>query len=71
MHKIRQMSSFAFIILRTGRYLMQAIYDPSVCAEKMDGIREGNFVSVTGVVKENEKAVGGLELQLKVREVIK
>lgn len=63
-HKVRQMSSFAFIILRTGRYLMQAIYDPSVCAEKMDGIREGNFVSVTGTVKENEKAVGGLELQL-------
>jgi aspartyl/glutamyl-tRNA(Asn/Gln) amidotransferase B subunit/nondiscriminating aspartyl-tRNA synthetase len=69
-HKVRQMSNFAFLILRTGRYLLQTIYDPSVCAEKMDGIREGNFVSVSGMVQKNEKAVGGLELQLQHLTVI-
>lgn len=69
-HKVRQMSNFAFVILRTGRYLLQTIYDPSVCAEKIDGIREGNFVSASGVVHENEKAVGSLELQLMHMTVI-
>lgn len=63
-HKVRRMSNFAFVILRTGRYLLQTIYDSSVCAEEIDGIREGNFVYASGVVHENEKAVGGLELQL-------
>mgnify|MGYP000338009555 CR=1 FL=1 len=43
-HKIRQMSGFAFIILRTGRYL-----DPvAVCSGTVQGfyhrLREGNFV---------------------------
>jgi aspartyl/glutamyl-tRNA(Asn/Gln) amidotransferase B subunit/nondiscriminating aspartyl-tRNA synthetase len=69
-HKIRQMSGFAFVILRTGRYLLQAVHSQDTCQDAITGLREGNFVSVTGTVTENQKAVGGLELQLTSLQVI-
>ncbi len=69
-HKIRQMRGFAFIILRTGRYIIQSLYIPEKCKDSISGLREGNFVSVSGVVQENEKAVGGVELQLESIQVI-
>nr|WP_294364908.1 aspartate--tRNA(Asn) ligase [uncultured Ruminococcus sp.] len=69
-HKIRQMSEFAFLILRTGRYLIQSLYVPDQCKDSITGLREGNFVWVRGKVTKNEKAVGGVELQLSELEVI-
>lgn len=68
-HKIRNMSGFAFIILRTGRYLIQAIHASS-CSDSIEGLREGNFVFIEGKVSENEKAVGGIEIQLSKIQVI-
>lgn len=69
-HKIRQMSGFAFVILRTGRYLIQSLYTPEQCKDSMDGLREGNFVWIRGTVTKNEKAVGGVEVQLSELQVI-
>lgn len=69
-HKIRQMSEFAFIILRTGKYTLQSLYLPDQCEDSIGGLREGNYVYVTGKVTENEKAVGGVELQLQSIQVI-
>lgn len=69
-HKIRQMSGFAFVILRTGRYLIQSLYTPEQCKDSMDGLREGNFVWICGTVTKNEKAVGGVEVQLSELQVI-
>lgn len=69
-HKIRQMSGFSFVILRTGRYLLQSLYNPEQCKDAIDELREGNFVFVKGVVTKNEKAVGGVELQLTTLQVI-
>ncbi|MGN1404383.1 MAG: Asp-tRNA(Asn)/Glu-tRNA(Gln) amidotransferase subunit GatB [Ruminococcus sp.] len=69
-HKIRQMSGFAFVILRTGRYLIQSLYTPQQCKDSMDGLREGNFVWIRGTVTKNEKAVGGVEVQLSELQVI-
>lgn len=69
-HKIRQMSGFAFIILRTGRYLIQTLYNEEQCKDKKDGLREGNYVWVRGTVTKNDKAIGGVELQLSRLQVI-
>ncbi|MCC8111152.1 MAG: Asp-tRNA(Asn)/Glu-tRNA(Gln) amidotransferase subunit GatB [Ruminococcus sp.] len=69
-HKIRQMSEFAFIILRTGRYIIQSIYHSDQCKDSINGLREGNYICVSGVVQQNEKAVGGVELQLESLQVI-
>ncbi len=64
-HKIRSMSSFSFIIVRTGRYLLQTIYSADKCSDSIEGLKEGAFVSITGTVTENEKGIGGLEIILK------
>ncbi len=64
-HKIRNMSEFSFIVVRTGRYVLQTIYSPENCKDSIDGIKEGFFVNVTGVVTENEKGYNGIEIILK------
>ena len=69
-HKVRQMSGFAFVVLRTGRYLIQSVYNPEDCADSLDGIKEGCFVEATGLVKEDERAFFGIELQLKTVKLL-
>lgn len=64
-HKVRQMSEFAFVVLRTGRYLVQTIYNANTCADSLEGVKEGSFVKVTGLVEVCEKAPNGIEMQLK------
>ena len=63
-HKVRQMSNFSFIILRTSRYLVQSVYSPENCPDSLDGIKEGCFVNVKGIVTANQKGNYGIELQL-------
>lgn len=69
-HKVRQMSEFAFVILRTGRYLIQTIYTSTECEGSFDGVREGSFIKALGIVTECEKAPNGIELHLKSIEVL-
>ena len=69
-HKVRTMSGFSFIIVRTGRYTLQTIYTPDKCSDSIEGIKEGYFVSITGTVTENEKGIGGIEIILKEIKLI-
>lgn len=69
-HKVRKMSEFAFVILRTGRYLIQTIYSPDNCSSSLDDVREGCYVKVVGTVKEDERAYNGFEVLLKSIDVI-
>lgn len=69
-HKVRQMSGFAFVVLRTARYLIQTIYSADNCADSIDGIREGCFVYVSGTAIANEQAFYGVEIQLKEIKMI-
>lgn len=64
-HKVKAMGGFAFVILRTGRYLIQSIYTEGECADPISDIREGCYVSVTGIVKEEPRAYNGVEITLK------
>lgn len=64
-HKVKKMGGFAFVILRTARYLIQSVYSPEVCENTLDGIREGCFVKVCGTVKKDERAYNGIEISLK------
>lgn len=63
-HKVRQMSDFSFVVLRTSRYLIQSIYNPVVCKDSLSGIKEGCFVDIKGTVTENVKASYGIEIKL-------
>lgn len=63
-HKVRQMSEFAFVVLRTGRNLIQSVYSADNCKDSLDGIKEGCFVTVKGIVKEEARAFNGIEVTL-------
>lgn len=69
-HKIRNMSGFAFIIVRTGRYTLQTIYNPENCDDSIEGLKEGFFINITGAVTENEKGINGVEIILKEIKLI-
>lgn len=63
-HKIRQMSGFSFIIIRTGRFLFQTIYEENNCEGDMSSIREGCYVSLEGLVRSDERANYQVEILL-------
>ena len=64
-HKVRQMSEFSFVILRTARYLIQSVYSPENCADDISEIKEGCYITAVGEVKEDERAFNGIEITLK------
>ena len=45
-HKIRDMGGFSFIILRTGRYVLQSVYAKDECRGDFDALTEGAYVTV-------------------------
>ena len=50
-HKVRKMSEFAFVILRTGRYLIQTIYSSDNCSDSLDDVKEGCYVKIMVMLK--------------------
>lgn len=69
-HKIRKMSGFAFVILRTGRFLLQSVYIQELCTADLSEICEGAYIEITGSVKEEKRANYGYELTLKSFDVL-
>lgn len=63
-HKVKNMGQFAFVMLRTGRYVVQSVYEPDKCSAGLDGIREGCYVEAYGTVNEEPRANYGFELRL-------
>ncbi len=64
-HRIRDMSDFAFVILRTGRRLLQGVYDPKTATFPLDAIAEGDFVRMTGVLIVEERSKIGYDFGLR------
>ncbi len=59
-HKIRDLSHVSFILLRDKSGIIQL-----VCTkEQIKGLRLENAVEVTGIVRENEKAPKGMEIEV-------
>lgn len=63
-HKLRKMSAFAFVIVRTGRYILQAVYEDDKCKADLKGLCEGSYIELTGSVKEEPRANYGYEITL-------
>ncbi len=63
-HKIRNMGSISFVILRTARNIVQTVYSSSDCKDNIDNLKEGFFVKVRGKISANEKAPDGVEILL-------
>ena len=64
-HKVRQMSEFAFVVFRTGRHLIQSVYSADECEDSLEGIKEGCYVKAVGEVKADDRASHGFELILR------
>lgn len=69
-HKIRDMGSFSFIILRTGRYIIQSTYTQEACKGNIEHLCEGAYVKITGTVKEESRAAYGYEIVLSEIEIL-
>ncbi|MCH5185590.1 MAG: aspartate--tRNA(Asn) ligase [Oscillospiraceae bacterium] len=63
-HKIKKMSGFAFVILRTGKYILQSVYSEDKCGGNISDISEGCYVKITGDVNEEKRAPLGYEITL-------
>lgn len=63
-HKLRKMSGFTFVILRTGKYILQSVYTKAACEGDFGALCEGAYVTVTGSVKKEERANYGYEITL-------
>lgn len=63
-HNIRALGGVSFVVLRTGRYLLQTVWDKEVCATPVDKLAVGDMVEVTGEVKAEPRVEGGVELLL-------
>lgn len=63
-HKVREMSGFSFILLRTGRYVIQSVYLPDQCTDDISEIKEGCYVTVIGDLRADERSSYGFELVL-------
>jgi len=64
-YRIRDMGTFAFIILRTGRHLVQCVLDQKNCDIDLNTLQENDSVEAFGVIKLDERASNGFELSLR------
>ena len=69
-HKIRDMSEFAFILIRTANNVIQCVYSPKECDFSLESIKEGCCVEASGRVVKDERAQTGFEIHLTGIKVI-
>ncbi len=69
-YKIRTMSGFSFVILRTRSSLVQCIYMQDSCSFPIEKLMEEACVLVTGDVVAEERSKVGYELQLRNIQVL-
>lgn len=63
-YKIRKMSGFAFVILRTGRELIQCIWSKEEASFDIGEIVENSCVKVRGKITEEARSKTGFEIHL-------
>ncbi|MCL6588459.1 MAG: aspartate--tRNA(Asn) ligase [Firmicutes bacterium] len=68
-HKIREMSGFSFVILRTKKNLIQCVFEAGD-ANPHPPLCEGCAVIIEGEVSADERAVNGYELHIKNVEIL-
>ena len=69
-YKLRRMSGFAFVLLRTGRHVIQCVYSPEFSRFDMEELVEESCVRVRALVAAEERSRLGWELRLQELEVL-
>lgn len=69
-YKIRKMSGFAFVLLRTKRNVIQCIYSDEFSKFEISLLKEEACVNVTAEVVKEERSKNGWDLHLKEIEIL-
>ncbi len=69
-YKIRRMSGFAFVLLRTARQIVQCVYSQEFSKFSMEELVEESCVTVIARVVPEERSKAGWELQMLEIEVL-
>lgn len=70
-HRIREMTGFAFVIIRTAREVIQCVYSPDFSDYRMDDtVVEGCAVKVTGKIVKDQTRDDRYEMQIHGIEVL-
>jgi nondiscriminating aspartyl-tRNA synthetase len=64
-HKIRLMSGFAFVIVRTSRRLIQCIYNKEYTNYDITELKENACIIIDGEVVEENRSKSGFEIRIK------
>lgn len=63
-HSIRDMGEIAFVILRKREGLIQTVWEEGKTDMELSEIREGDYIHVTGQIKDEERVPHGKEVRL-------
>ena len=63
-YKIRKMSDFAFVLLRTKRQVVQCVYSEKIANFPLEQLKEESCVVITANVLEELRSKSGYELQI-------
>lgn len=63
-HSIRDMGEIAFVILRKREGLIQTVWEEGKTDMELSEIREGDYIHVTGQIKDEERAPHAKEVRL-------
>ena len=63
-HSVRDMGEIAFVILRKREGLIQTVWEEGKADMELSEIREGDYIHVTGQIKDEERAPHGKEVRL-------
>ena len=63
-HSVRDMGEIAFVILRKREGLIQTVWEEGKADMELSEIREGDYIRVTGQIKDEERAPHGKEVRL-------
>ncbi len=69
-YKIRKMSGFAFVLLRTRREVIQCVYSEEIATFPLQQLKEESCVIFTARVKAEERSRNGFELQLEAVDIL-
>lgn len=69
-YNIRDMGDFAFVILRKSTGLLQCVYNKGDEAKDKEFLKLENAVRVSGDIRDEERAVNGVELVIAEAEVL-
>ncbi len=64
-YKIRKMSDFAFVLLRTKREIVQCIYTKEISEFSLEELEEESCVIVSAYVQQESRSKTGYDLQIK------